>query len=146
MVIEIDTMSSDPIYQQIRLQIIAAIASGELEEGDQLPSIRSLAADLGINFHTVHEAYGVLRDEGYLVMRGRAGAIVADRTLTSIQHRAADEDALMSERLLELALAHKARGGTKRDFLAKATQQAEVAYKSERATTEKPQTVAKEDR
>jgi len=145
MVIEIDTTSSDPIYQQIRLQIIAAIASGELEEGDQLPSVRSLAADLGINFHTVHEAYGVLRDEGYLVMRGRAGAVVADRTLASIQHRAADEDARMSDGLLRLALAHKARGGTEQDFLARAAQQAAVAYKSEYATSKKSQAVAKED-
>lgn len=146
MVIEIDIMSPDPIYQQIRLQVIAAIASGELEEGDQLPSVRSLAADLGINFHTVHEAYGVLRDEGYIVMRGRAGAMVADRTLSSIQHRAADEDARMAEKLLKLALAHKARGGTRQDFLAKAAQQATIAYEGECTSGKKPQVVAKEGR
>jgi DNA-binding transcriptional regulator YhcF (GntR family) len=128
MVITIDRLSGEPIYQQIRSQVIQAIATGELEEGTQLPSVRSLAGDLGVNYHTVHEAYGVLRDEGYVVMRGRSGAIVAARDLKQVRTKSDAEDERMAEVLLRLALAHKARGGTREDFLAAVTKQADVAY------------------
>ena len=77
MFIRIDQSSQMPIYRQLRDQIVAGIASGELSPGEQLPSVRALGTDLGINLHTVNKAYAVLRDEGYLVMRGRAGARVA---------------------------------------------------------------------
>ena len=78
MPVVIDQMSEEPIYRQIRAQVIEAIATGELSPGDPLPSVRSLARDLGVNLHTVNKAYAVLRDEGYLIMRGRSGAFVAD--------------------------------------------------------------------
>jgi len=42
-----------------------------------MPSVRSLAADLGINFHTVNKAYSILCDEGYIVMDRRKGAVIA---------------------------------------------------------------------
>ena len=74
MVIRIDQKSEEPLYLQIRSQIIAAIATGELVPGTALPSVRALASDLGINLHTVNKAYAVLRDEGYVLMRGRSGA------------------------------------------------------------------------
>ena len=64
MVIRIDQKSEEPLYLQIRSQIIAAIATGELVPGTALPSVRALASDLGINLHTVNKAYAVLRDEG----------------------------------------------------------------------------------
>ena len=64
MPIVIDQMSEEPIYQQIRTQVIGAIATGELSPGESLPSVRSLARDLGVNLHTVNKAYAVLRDEG----------------------------------------------------------------------------------
>lgn len=51
---------------------------GSWSRGQSLPSVRSLASDLGINLHTVNKAYAVLRDEGYVRMRGRAGAVIAD--------------------------------------------------------------------
>lgn len=70
MVIRIDQSDEAPIYLQIRDQIIEGIARGELSPGDSLPSVRQLAADLGINLHTVNKAYAVLRDEGYVAMRG----------------------------------------------------------------------------
>ena len=78
MVIRIDQKSEEPLYLQIRSQIIAAIATGELVPGTALPSVRALASDLGINLHTVNKAYAVLRDEGYVLMRGRSGAYIAD--------------------------------------------------------------------
>ena len=78
MVITVDKLSDAPLYLQLRDAVIAGIASGELRPGDALPSVRSLAEDLGINLHTVNKAYATLRDEGYVIMLGRRGAYVAD--------------------------------------------------------------------
>lgn len=116
MVITIDTMAAEPLYQQIGTQVIAAIARGELVPGDALPSVRSLAADLGINLHTVAKAYAVLRDEGYVVMHRRLGAVVADRTVATALRRGDEQDEAMREELHRLALAYKARGGTRTAF------------------------------
>ena len=55
MVIRIDQKAEEPLYLQIRSQIIAAIARGELVPGTALPSVRALASDLGINLHTVNK-------------------------------------------------------------------------------------------
>ena len=74
MILRIDQGSQEPLYLQIRNQLVGAIARGELLPGDRLPGVRALASDLGINLHTVNKAYAVLRDEGYLLMRGRSGA------------------------------------------------------------------------
>ena len=112
MVIRIDQKSEEPLYLQIRSQIIAAIATGELVPGTALPSVRALASDLGINLHTVNKAYAVLRDEGYVLMRGRSGAYIADPCEDDRADRAQIELAKMEDGLFELALAHRARGGT----------------------------------
>ena len=77
MVIEINTQYALPIYEQLRDQIVLGIASKKLAPGETLPSVRRLAADLGINFHTVNKAYTILCDEGYIVMDRRKGAVVA---------------------------------------------------------------------
>lgn len=132
MVITIDPGSKEPLYQQIRSQIIEAIACGELVKGDSLPSVRSLGDDLGINLHTVNKAYAVLRDEGYLTMRGRAGAVVAPRGSASVERRAKEQDQLMGEELRRLALACKARGGTRGSFLEEAARQADEVFGAER--------------
>lgn len=74
MLIAVDAAAAEPLYLQIRNQIVAGIATGQLEPGQSLPSVRSLASDLGINLHTVNKAYAVLRDEGYVRMaRSRRG-------------------------------------------------------------------------
>jgi len=77
MLIEIKTYVSMPIYEQLRNQIVLGIAAKELIPCERLPSVRNLAADLGINFHTVNKAYSMLCDEGYIVMDRRQGAVVA---------------------------------------------------------------------
>ena len=128
MVITIDPGSKEPLYQQIRSQIIEAIACGELSEGDSLPSVRSLGDDLGINLHTVNKAYGVLRDEGYLTMRGRAGAVVAPRGSASVERRAREQDEVMGMELRRLAVACKARGGTREGFLEEAFRRADEVF------------------
>lgn len=77
MILQIDTQSSQPIYEQLRNQIVIGIATKQLTPEEPLPSVRRLAADLGINLHTVNKVYTILCDEGYLVMDRRKGAVVS---------------------------------------------------------------------
>ena len=77
LIIEIDVNSEEAIYLQLRNQIIMGIATSSLREGDSLPSVRQLAEEIGINMHTVNKAYTVLRQEGYLKVDRRRGAVVA---------------------------------------------------------------------
>jgi GntR family transcriptional regulator len=65
-----------PYYQQLRDRVVEAIAGGELRSGDSLPATRQLAADLGINMHTVNKAYDLLRREGLIRLARRTGAVV----------------------------------------------------------------------
>lgn len=127
MLLRINSTSEKPLYQQLRDQIVEGIAVGELLPGERLPSVRSLATDLGINLHTVNKAYAVLRDEGYIAMRGRAGAVVSIPGETSSM-RSQLEDERMDEALFDLALAFRARGGSLDDFLAHAVARAEQAF------------------
>lgn len=77
MLIEIDFNSPEAIYIQLRNQIVMEIAQDRLHDGDSLPSVRSLARDLGVNMHTVNKAYAILREEGYLKLDRRRGAVVS---------------------------------------------------------------------
>ena len=77
MVIEIDFNSDEAIYMQITNQIIMGIATSRLHEGDALPSVRQLASIAGINMHTVNKAYSLLRQEGFVTIDRRRGAIIA---------------------------------------------------------------------
>ena len=117
MVITVDKLSDAPLYLQLRDAVIAGIASGELRPGDALPSVRSLAEDLGINLHTVNKAYATLRDEGYVIMLGRRGAYVAD---APAYPAAGMDEAALEAALTKLATEFKASGGTRHAFLAAA--------------------------
>lgn len=75
--ITIDFNSDEAIYMQLRNQIIFGIANAQIKEGDNLPSVRELAEDIGINMHTVNKAYSILKQEGYLKVDRRHGAMVA---------------------------------------------------------------------
>lgn len=77
MVIQIDFGSEEALYVQLYNQIIYGIANAQLLPGDTLPSVRELAEDIGINMHTVNKAYAILRQEGYLRLDRRNGAVVA---------------------------------------------------------------------
>ena len=77
MVIKIDFQSDEALYIQLRNQIILGIATSRIQEGDALPSVRQLAEDIGINMHTVNKAYTVLRQEGFLTLVRRRGAVIA---------------------------------------------------------------------
>lgn len=77
MYIEIDFNSDEAIYQQLRNQIIIGIATSKFQEGDALPSVRQLADTIGINMHTVNKAYTVLKQEGFVKVDRRRGAVIA---------------------------------------------------------------------
>ncbi len=77
MMIEIDFNSDEALYLQLCNQIIMGIASSRFREGDSLPSVRQLADAIGINMHTVNKAYTVLRQEGYVKVDRRRGAVIA---------------------------------------------------------------------
>jgi len=77
MYIEIDFNSEEAIYIQLRNQIFMAIATAQIKEGESLPSVRSLAEDIGVNMHTVNKAYSTLRQDGFLKVDRRRGAVVA---------------------------------------------------------------------
>lgn len=66
MFFEIDPNSQNPLYLQLTQQIKRAVVNGQAEIGQTLPSVRSLASDLGMNMHTVNKAYNLLVDEGVL--------------------------------------------------------------------------------
>ena len=72
----IDTLSEVPIYTQICNGIIKEIAEGNLKNGDELPSVRQLAKDFGINPMTVNKAYGILKSENIIEIDRRIGSIV----------------------------------------------------------------------
>ncbi len=78
MIIKIDPSSDEPLYRQLRTQIIIGLATGQLELGEQLPSVRQLADELGMNMMTVSKAYSALKDEGYLITDRRTGTKVAE--------------------------------------------------------------------
>ncbi|MEJ5285426.1 MAG: GntR family transcriptional regulator [Brevinematales bacterium] len=79
MFIRIDLTSDTPIYLQIKNEIIRGIATGELKVGDQLPTVRRLAEELGINLHTVNKAYNLLKREGFISLNRKRGAVVVER-------------------------------------------------------------------
>ena len=77
MYIEIDFNSDEALYLQLRNQIIIGIATSQYQEGDTLPSVRQLADTSGINMHTVNKAYSVLKQEGFVKVDRRKGAVIS---------------------------------------------------------------------
>ena len=78
MIIRIDDYSDVPIYQQIRNEIVNGISSGKLKPGEQLPTVRALALEIGINSMTVSKAYQLLKQEGYILTDRKKGAVVRE--------------------------------------------------------------------
>ena len=93
--IELNFSSEKPIYEQLYESIIKAMATSELKANESLPSVRALAEEIGINLHTVNKAYNLLKDEGYITVDRRKGAIVNKLPIISSQvHQNALNDAL----------------------------------------------------
>ncbi len=98
LIIEIDFNSDEAIYIQLCNQIIMGIATDQLKVGETLPSVRQLADTIGINMHTVNKAYSVLKQEGFLTIDRRKGAVIS---IDADKMRALDE--MKQELLVVLA-------------------------------------------
>lgn len=103
MIVQLDTSSAVPIFEQLRLQIARMIASGQLVPGSRLPAIRDLANDIGVARGTVNKVYDLLAREGLVEKSGRHGTVVLaparNRTATSDLGDAADTLALVARQL-----------------------------------------------
>ena len=78
--LDIDFQSHEPVTEQIQNQMRLRIAVGELKPGDQLPTVRKLAADLRVNFNTVARAYRLLDGEGLISTQHGRGTFVLKMT------------------------------------------------------------------
>jgi len=87
-VVVVDTRDSTPIYAQLDRGLRAAIASGRLSPGDQLPTVRQLAVDLRVNANTVARVYADLERAGILETRRGVGSFVR---ATAAEARSPDE-------------------------------------------------------
>lgn len=76
MLLRLDFSGDTPVYQQIRNQIVTAIAAGQLAPGEKLPTVRALAEEAGVNMMTVSKAYQLLKAEGCITTGRRDGAAV----------------------------------------------------------------------
>ncbi len=76
--IVIDHNSKTPIYEQIKVQFLSLITSGALSPGDKLPSLRTLAAELSLNFNTIKKVFAQLEEDGVIVTVQGKGCFVAE--------------------------------------------------------------------
>jgi GntR family transcriptional regulator len=106
-VIRIDLASPTPAYRQIANAVRAMLVSGAFSPGDQLPTVRQLAMDLGVHHNTIAEAYRLLSDEGWLDMRRRHGVTVREREQPAPSPKAKET---FARRLHELAAEASAEG------------------------------------
>ena len=111
MIIAINEYSDIPIYIQIRNQIVLGISDGRLAPGEQLPTVRGLAEEMGINAMTVNKAYQMLKQEGYIYTDRRNGAKVRERLGFSGELPAESKE--MLQRIISEA---KIRGISKEEF------------------------------
>ncbi|EOH87961.1 GntR family transcriptional regulator [Enterococcus pallens] len=97
MILEIDPHSEEPIYLQLRQQIIIGIAKGEVKPNEQLPTVRQIADELGMNAMTVSKGYQQLKEEGYLITDRRKGTLVAPLPVEKKGEKAAALTLLLAE-------------------------------------------------
>jgi DNA-binding transcriptional regulator YhcF (GntR family) len=79
----IDGSSTVPPYEQLRAQVASRAASGDLPAGTRLPTVRTLAADLGLAVNTVAKAYRALETDGVVQTEGRRGTFIASAPASS---------------------------------------------------------------
>lgn len=106
--------SNEPIYQQIMNQIRTQILNGELEAGENLPSIRALAKLIGVSVITTKRAYEELERAGFIYTQAGKGSFVAEMNLDFVRER---KLASIQERLAELMGETKRLQMTYEEFL-----------------------------
>lgn len=123
MLLRIDMAGEVPIYQQIRNQIVFAVAKGHLMPGDALPTVRQLAQDIGVNPMTVNKAYALLKDEGIIIIDRRHGAQISKN---GQKEKAFDRD---FDQRLELLLAEaRMKGASKEEITTHLTDMIDLVY------------------
>jgi len=90
----LDTHSGVPVYRQLIDQVQAAIASGALAPGDQLPTVRQVAVDLAINPNTVLRAYREMEIRGLLDSQQGTGTFIADK---KVEYSKGDRDRILGQ-------------------------------------------------
>ena len=90
--LQLDFRSGDPIYEQLASQIKHMIATGELQPGDQLPTVRQVAADLRVNFNTVARAYRLLDEAGLISTQHGRGTYILEPPSPEASEKLRHED------------------------------------------------------
>jgi DNA-binding transcriptional regulator YhcF (GntR family) len=101
--IAVDLESSVPPYEQVRVQMIDAVASGSVVAGTKLPTVRALAGALGIAPNTVARSYRELERDAVIETRGRAGSFIA-ASGDATQRQAQEAAAAFAARIRQLRL------------------------------------------
>lgn len=116
--VTVDPASGTPPFEQLRRQVAAMIAEGTLSPGTRMPTVRQLAADLGLAANTVARAYRELETDGVIATHGRNGTFVrstvvdpdaSSDTTTGEQARAAADAYVASVRALGLGVTEATR-------------------------------------
>lgn len=128
-VLKIDLAAPVPAYRQIANALRAHLVSGKFRPGDQLPTVRELALDLGVHHNTVAEAYRILMDEGWLDLKRRRGVTVLERETPRASAQAA---ALFRRRLEELLAEARTHGVSDDDAIAELRQLAATLSREKR--------------
>jgi GntR family transcriptional regulator len=124
MVVVIERESDEPVYEQIARQIREHVVSGDLRPGHPLPTVRTLASDLGVNLNTVARAYRLLEEEGFVRIRDRSGAEVSAPS----RRTSADREKLRQE--LREILARMRQAGLSLEHLRRLAER-EIAFLAE---------------
>lgn len=104
MKISVDLTTHHPVYMQIIEQVKRAVTGGDLKPGDQLPTVRQLAADLRVNFNTVARAYRLLDEEGIIsTQHGRGTFIQSPSSAQDSERRRQQQLANLTEYLVQEA-------------------------------------------
>jgi len=98
--VKIDITSNIPFYQQLTQQLLLAIATGNLQHGDQLPSIRDLAEQTNLNLHTVHKSYKELQKKGVITIKPRSKAFLINENATETQNANLSQIAMKLEQII----------------------------------------------
>ena len=128
-VMRIDVGSSVPAYRQIANALRAQLVAGQFTPGDQLPTVRELALDLGVHHNTVAEAYRLLGDEGWLDLARRRGVTVLLRERPRAPPEAAAD---FRRRLSELVAEARTNGLGENELIAELRQLAAALSKEKR--------------